>query len=130
MHEPIAKDDIDRLKEEILKTDFMNLVESAPDSLPASASGVRTFEEDKASVTEHEMFLLEDDHHEGRFNKKPIGKLTKLIMSQPFAQNWFFKSAEQVESPNHILENFHQKEEWQESTRKHRELLFIAPQHD
>ena len=130
MHEPIAKDDIDRLKEEILKTDFIDLVESAPDSLPASTSGVRTVEDDKASVTDNEMFLLEDDHHEGRFNKKPIGKLTKLIMSQPFAQNWFFKSAQEVESQNHILENFHQKDEGQDSTRKHRELLFIAPQHD
>ncbi len=115
MHSPIAKDEIQRMKDKILKTDFDDLAE------PAS----RSYEEDCSSLTENEIFLFEDEHHQVQFNKKPIGKLTQLIMSQPFAQNWFFKSPE---SASQLIENLQQSHEREQKEK--RELIFIASQQE
>ena len=118
-HELLVKEDFQRLKEQILKTDFADLAESDG---PASACGISSQADDRTSLTESEIFLFEDEQQSNRLNKKPVaGKLTKMIMSQPFAQNWFFKSPES-ETSNPILGNEEREE------KQKRELSLFAPQ--
>ena len=75
-------------------------------------------------------FQFEDESASSSSSKnqqKPMGKLTQLILSQPFAQNWFFKADEDSKSGNkeeEIGKTFQSKKTSQQS----RELSFLAPQ--
>ena len=53
---------------------------------------------------------------------KPMGRLTKLILSQPFAKNWFFKAPEKSsELRKEFVENFQRH-------RQSREMAYFSPQ--
>ena len=74
-------------------------------------------------------FQFEDESASSSSSKnqqKRMGKLTQLILSQPFAQNWFFKS-DDTKSGNkeeEIGKTFQSKKTSQQS----RELSVLAPQ--
>jgi hypothetical protein len=55
---------------------------------------------------------------------KPIGQLTKLILSQPFAKNWFFRAPDHSDLDGRFEEGL-QNISYQ---RQSRDLAFMAPQ--
>ena len=114
-----------------METDFVDLVQddagATPTTTTTTSTAVNTHrhDDDKTSApNDADIFQFDDDSSASALasasTSKPVGKLTKLILSQPFAKNWFFRTKDSETGAGNRSIHLRPKQS--------REVAFLTPQ--
>ena len=112
-----------------METDFVDLVQddagATPTTTTTTSTAVNTHrhDDDKTSApNDADIFQFDDDSSASASasTSKPVGRLTKLILSQPFAKNWFFRTKDSESGAGNRSIHLRPKQS--------REVAFLTPQ--